>query len=259
MTAVQSLDIPCVKSHVSEEEWKLRVDLAALYRLVAMYGWDDLLFTHISIRIPGPEHHFLMNPFGLMFDEITASSLVKIDLDGNIVMPSPYKVNKAGFTIHGGIHMSTDVHNCIIHTHSDDGVAVSTHKNGLLPITQYSMQVIADLAYHDFEGIALNHDERSRLVADLDDKHCLILRNHGLLTVGKTAADAFLRHFFLERSCTMQVKALAGGAELVIPGEDVQALVGRQGGMTKPDMKAEAFSWQPLLRKLDRIDPSYRS
>lgn len=258
MTAVQSLDIPSVKDQVSEEEWKLRVDLAALYRLLVVYGWEDLLFTHISIRVPGPEHHFLMNPFGLMFDEITASSLVKIDLEGNIVMPSPYKVNKAGFTIHGGIHMSTDMHNCIIHTHSDDGVAVSTHKDGLLPITQHSMQVIPDLAYHDFEGIALNHDERSRLVADLGDKHCMILRNHGLLTVGTTAADTFLRHFFLERSCTMQVKALAGGADLVVPSEDVQALVGHQGGMTREDMRAEKFSWQPLLRKLDRIDPSYR-
>lgn len=258
MTAVTALEIPSVKDQVSEEEWKLRVDLAALYRLIVLYGWDDLLFTHISIRIPGPDHHFLMNPFGLMFDEITASSLVKIDLEGNVVMPSPYKVNAAGFTIHGGIHMATEEHNCIIHTHSEDGVAVSVQKGGLLPITQHSLQILQEVAYHDYEGIALNHDERSRLVEDMGDKRCLILRNHGLLSVGKTAADAFLRHFFLERSCTMQIKAMAGGSDLIMLEEQLQALVSKQGGLSKSDVGAERFAWEPLLRKLDRIDSTYR-
>ncbi len=257
MSVAHDFENVSVKDQVSEEEWKLRVDLAALYRLVAHYGWDDLIFTHISIRIPGPEHHFLMNPFGLMFDEITASSLVKIDLEGEKVMPSPYGVNAAGFTIHGGVHMSAPQHNCVIHTHSDDGVAVASQKDGLLPLTQHAMQVVPDLAYHDYEGVALNHGERPRLIEDLGDKHCMILRNHGLMTVGATAADAFLRHFFLERSCTMQVKAMAGGAELVIPGQDVQDLVAKQGGMTRPEMGAEKFSWAPLLRKLDKLDPSY--
>ncbi len=258
MTAIQEIKNSSVKSQVSEEEWKLRVELAALYRIVAHKGWDDYIYTHISIRVPGPEHHFLMNPFGLMFEEITASSLIKIDLDGNIVMPSPYKVNAAGFTIHGGIHMSAPEHNCVIHTHSEDGVAVSAQKHGLLPITQHSMQVIADLSYHDYEGIALNHGERSRLIEDLGDKHCMILRNHGLMSVGKTAADAFMRHFFLERSCTMQIKAMVGGTELITPSQDVQDVVNDQAKFTRPDMNAESYFWAPLVRQLDRLDPSYK-
>lgn len=256
MSVAHDFENISVRDQVSAEEWKCRVDLAALYRLVAHYGWDDLIFTHISIRVPGPEHHFLINPFGLMFDEITASSLVKIDLEGNKVMSSDFRINAAGFTIHGGIHMSAPEHNCVIHTHSDDGVAVSCQKEGLLPISQHSMQVVPDLAYHDYEGIALDHDERPRLIEDLGDRHCLILRNHGLLTVGKTAADAFMRHFNLERSCTMQIKAQAGG-ELIIPSAEVQELVGRQGGQTKPDMKTEELIWAPLLRMLDKLDSSY--
>lgn len=258
MSAVQEIDNPTVKSQVSAEEWKLRVDLAALYRLVAHYDWDDYIFTHISMRIPGPEHHFLMNPFGLMFDEITASSLIKIDLEGNIIIPSPYTVNAAGFTIHGGIHMSAPEHNCVIHTHSADGVAVSAQKDGLLPITQHSMQVMADVCYHDYEGIALDHDERPRLIEDLGDKHCMILRNHGLMSVGKTAADAFFRHFFLERSCTMQIRAMAGGAELITPSQAVQDNVAGQVNINRPDLGAENFAWAPLIRKLDKLDPSYK-
>lgn len=246
-----------VRDQVSEEEWKLRVDLAALYRLVDHYGWTDLIFTHISMRVPGPEHHFLMNPMGLLWDEITASNLVKIDLEGNKVLPSDYGVNAAGFTIHGAVHMSAPQHACVIHTHSDDGVAVACQEEGLLPISQHSMQVVADLAYHDYEGIALNHDERPRLLADLGDKHCMILRSHGLMTVGATAADAFLRHFMFERACTMQVKAQAGQS-LITPGQEVQDLVAHQGGMTKDDMKAEEWMWPAMLRLLDRKDTSYR-
>jgi len=259
MSAAQELETPSVKSQVSAEEWQLRIDLAALYRLVAHYGWDDYIFTHISMRVPGPEHHFLMNPFGLMFDEITASSLIKIDLEGNIMLPSPYKVNAAGFTIHGAVHMSATEHNCVIHTHSEDGVGVSAQKHGLLPISQHAMQVIKDLSYHDFEGIALDHDERPRLIEDLGDKHCMILRNHGLMSLGKTAADAFFRHFFLERSCTMQIKAMTGGSELITPSQAVQDNVDSQANMGRRDLHAENFAWAPLMRKLDRLDSSFRT
>jgi ribulose-5-phosphate 4-epimerase/fuculose-1-phosphate aldolase len=257
MSAVHDIKNVSVREQVSEEEWKARVDLAALYRLVTFYGWDDLIFTHISIRVPGPDHHFLINPMGLMWDEITASSLIKIDLEGNKIMPSDFGVNAAGFTIHGAIHMSAPQHVCVIHTHSDDGTAVACQKDGLLPISQHSMQVTADLSYHDYEGIALNHDERPRIISDLGDKHCMILRNHGLMTVGASAADAFLRHFMMERACTMQIRAQAGGADLITPRQEVQDLVAKQGGLTRPNMNAEEFAWAPMLRKLDRLDPSY--
>ena len=181
-----------VKDQVSPEEWQARVDLAAAYRLVAHYGWDDLIFTHLSARVPGPEHHFLINPYGMMFDEITASSLVKINLQGEIVTPSPYFINPAGFTIHSAVHAAREDALCVIHLHTLNGIAISTQKDGLLPISQQSLFALSSLAYHDYEGLALNEDEKSRLVADLGNKCSLILRNHGLLTVGKTAAEAFL-------------------------------------------------------------------
>lgn len=257
MSIAHDFENVSVRHEVSPEEWKARVDLAALYRLVGDYGWDDLVFTHISHRVPGPEHHFLINPFGLAWEEITASSLVKIDLEGNKVMASDYGVNAAGFTIHGAIHMSAPQHNVVIHTHSDDGTAVASQKCGLLPLTQHALQVIPDVAYHDYEGIALNHDERPRLLGDLGDRHCLILRNHGLMTVGGTAADAFLRLFLLERACTMQIKAQAGGGELNMPSQEAQDTVERQGSTNKPDLKAEKLSWPAMLRRLDRQDPSY--
>ena len=177
-----------------------------------MYGWDDMIFTHISARVPGPEHHFLINPYGLLFEEITASSLVKIDIDGNKVVDSPYPVNPAGFTIHSALHMNRDDAHCVIHLHTDDGVAVSAQEDGLLPLDQHAMMVTGDIAYHDYEGIALDLDERERLVADLGaNKHVMILRNHGTLTLGKSCADAFMRMYYLERACTMQVRALSGG------------------------------------------------
>ncbi|TNE57589.1 MAG: class II aldolase/adducin family protein, partial [Alphaproteobacteria bacterium] len=203
-----------VRDQVSEEEWQARLDLAALYRLVAHYRWTDMIFTHISMRVPGPDHHFLINPYGLMFDEITASNLLKIDLDGNKIIESEYDVNAAGFTIHGAIHMSAPQHECVIHTHTADGIAVAAQKQGLLPISQHALAILPDVAYHDYEGIALNHDERDRILKDMGDKHCLILRNHGLMTVGKTAAAAFMRLYFLERACSAQVRAQSGGAEV---------------------------------------------
>src|SRR5882724_5946090 len=199
-----------IREQVSAEEWQARVDLAAAYRLVAHYGWDDLIFTHLSARVPGPEHHFLINPYGMMFEEITASSLVKINLQGEIVSPSPYFINPAGFTIHSAVHAAREDALCVIHLHTDYGIAVSTQRNGLLPISQQSLFALSSLAYHDYEGLALNEDEKSRLVSDLGDKTNMILRNHGLLTVGKTAAEAFLSMYILERACRIQILAQSG-------------------------------------------------
>src|SRR5262249_49704579 len=204
-----------VRDVVSSEEWQARVDLAAAYRLTALYGWDDLIFTHISARVPGPGHHFLINPYGMMFEEITASSLVKIGLDGKKVMDSPYDINPAGFTIHSAVHAAREDALCVMHLHTRHGIAVSAQKQGLLPLSQQSLFSLASIAYHDYEGVALNEDEKPRLVADLGDKKNLILRNHGLLTIGSNAADAFLNMYLLERACEIQLIAQSGGTELV--------------------------------------------
>src|SRR6267378_7094127 len=204
---------------VSEPEWQARVDLAAAYRLVALYGWDDLIFTHISARVPGTEHHFLLNPYGMMFEEVTASSLVKVDLAGNKVDESPYFVNPAGFTIHSAVHAAREDALCVVHLHTDYGIAVSAQKDGLLPISQQAMLALSSLAYHDYEGLALNEDEKSRLVADLGNKSEMILRNHGLLTVGKSPAEAFLSMYILERACRIQILAQSGG-ETLLPVSD---------------------------------------
>src|SRR5678815_1690461 len=195
MTSTEAVS---VQADVSEAEWQIRVDLAAAYRLVAHYGWDDLIFTHLSARVPGPEHHFLINAYGMMFQEITASGLVKVNLQGEIVMPSPYFINPAGFTIHSAVHAAREDALCVIHLHTDYGIAVSVQKNGLLPISQQSLFSLGSLAYHGYEGLALNEDEKSRLVADLGDNNNLILANHGLLTVGRTPAEAFLEMYILE-------------------------------------------------------------
>jgi len=250
--------IESLEGKVSDEEWNLRVDLAATYRLVAHYGWDDMIFTHISARIAGPEHHFLINPYGLMFDEITASSLVKIDIDGNKVQESPYPVNPAGFTIHSALHMNRDDAHCIIHLHTTDGVAVSVQADGLLPLDQHAMLVADDIAYHDYEGVALDLDERERLVKDIGtDKHLMILRNHGTLAIGRTCADAFLRMYFLERACSMQVRALSGGAKPNWPNQGVPEKTRGQGAMAFEGLMAQ-LAWPALLRKMDRVDSSYR-
>jgi ribulose-5-phosphate 4-epimerase/fuculose-1-phosphate aldolase len=246
-----------VKSKVSEAEWNLRVDLAAAYRLVAHYGWDDLIFTHLSARVPGDKHEFLINPYGMMFDEVTASSLVKIDLDGKKVMDSPYEINPAGFTIHSAIHAARDDAKCVMHTHSLNGVAVSATKTGVLPVSQQSIFVLSSLAYHDYEGVALLEGEKPRLVRDLGDKHYLMLRNHGLLTVATTIPDAFVFMYLFEAACTVQLRAQATHAELIpidhkiIAGAQMmakQATRGAGGGL----------AWPALLRKLDRIDRGYR-
>ena len=246
-----------IREQVSEREWQARVDLAAAYRLVALYGWDDLIFTHISARVPSADHHFLLNPYGMMFEEITASSLVKIDLNGNKVMDSPYFINPAGFTIHSAVHAAREDALCVMHVHTDYGIAVSAQKNGLLPLSQQSMVALASLAYHDYEGLALDEDEKSRLVADLGDKHYLILRNHGLLTIGRTAAEAFLAMFLLERACKIQTLAQSGGGELVeIPAPIVKRVDSQLKAVTL-DQGAD-LTWPGLLRKLDRLDPSFR-
>ena len=250
-------DIAPLEGKVSADEWKLRLDLAATYRLVALHGWDDMIFTHISARIPGPEHHFLINPYGLLFDEITASSLVKIDVDGHKVQESPYPVNPAGFTIHSALHMNRDDAHCIIHLHTTDGVAVSAQADGLLPIDQHAMMISGDVAYHDYEGVALELDERERLVHDIGDKHIMILRNHGTLAIGKSCADAFLRMFYLERACSMQVRAMSGGAKLNWPNQGVPEKTTGQGAYAFDGLLG-GLAWPALLRKLDRVDPGYR-
>ena len=246
-----------VREKVSAAEWQARVDLAAAYRLVAHYGWDDLIFTHISARVPGPEHHFLLNPYGMMFDEVTASNLVKVDLAGNKVMESPNFVNPAGFTIHSAVHAAREDALCVMHLHTDYGIAVSAQKNGLLPISQQSMFALSSLAYHDYEGLALNEAEKPRLVQDLGNKNYLILRNHGLLTVGSSAAEAFLSMFILERACKIQILAQSGGTELSPVPDPIVDLVARQLSAVTVGQGAQ-LTWPGLLRKLDRIDPSYR-
>ncbi|MDX2275499.1 MAG: class II aldolase/adducin family protein [Hyphomonadaceae bacterium] len=246
-----------LKGRVSAEEWQARVDCAALYRLVALHGWDDMIFTHISMRVPGPEHHFLINPYGMMFEEITASSLVKVDLDGNIVAPTSYFINPAGFTIHSAIHAAREDALCVIHLHTDAGVGVASQKGGLLPISQNALIVLPSMAYHGYEGIALNLDERERLVADLGDKQMMLLRNHGTLAVGRNAADAFLAIFFFERACAQQVAAQAGGMDnVLIAPEAAQAEVRGQAAGAR---MVAGLAWPGLLRKLDRHLPGYDS
>lgn len=247
-----------VKSRVGAEEWKVRVDLAAMYRLTALYGWDDLIFTHISHRVPGPEHHFLINPYGFLFEEITASSLVKVDLDGNIVEETEYMINPAGFTIHSAVHAAREDAHVVMHLHTNDGVAVSAQTDGLLPLSQTAMIARHDLAYHDYEGIALDHGERERIVADIGEKNNLILRNHGTLTIGRTAADCFLRMFFLERACAMQIRALSAGVENTItPSDEVQDVVKAQSNPQGMAVVSNRLAWPGLLRRLDRQNPGY--
>lgn len=246
-----------VREQVSVQEWQARVDLAAAYRLVAHYGWDDLIFTHISARVPGPDHHFLINPYGMMFDEIKASSLVKVDLDGRIVNDTPYIINPAGFTIHSAVHAAREDALCVMHLHTDYGIAVSAQKDGLLPISQQALFPLSSLSYHYYEGLALNDAEKPRLVADLGTKHNLILRNHGLLTIGKNAAEAFLSMYLLERACRIQILAQSGGTELVmVPQQIVSGIAAQMSAVTVG--QGADLTWPGLLRKLDRLDPSYR-
>jgi len=247
-----------VRAIVSSEEWEQRVALAAAYRLVAHHGWDDLVFTHLSARVPGPDHHFLINPYGMMFDEITASSLVKVNLQGEKVLESPYDVNPAGFTIHSAIHAAREDATCVFHVHSVNGVAVSAQKAGVLPLSQQSIFVLSSLAYHDYEGVALRDDEKPRLVRDLGDKHFLMLRNHGLITAAATVPDAFVFLYFFEAACTIQIRAQAGGGPLTpISPHIIETARAQAQAVTRG--AGSSIAWPGLLRKLDRLDPSYRA
>ncbi len=246
-----------VRDNVSASEWEQRVNLAACYRLVAHYRWDDLIFTHISARVPGPEHHFLINPYGMLFEEITASSLVKVDLNGEKVMPSAYEINPAGFTIHSAIHAAREDAKCVLHLHSLNGVAVGAQTGGVLPISQQSIFVLSSLGYHNYEGVALNEAEKPRLVADLGDRNFLMLRNHGLLTAAETIPDAFLLMYIFEATCAIQVRAQAGGSELI--PVDPRIVAGAQAAAKQVLRGAGGgLAWPGLLRMLDRRDPSYR-
>jgi ribulose-5-phosphate 4-epimerase/fuculose-1-phosphate aldolase len=256
MTHQQSLT--SVRDRVTPEEWEQRVALAAVYRLVAHFRWDDLIFTHLSARVPGGDHHFLINPHGMTFDEITASNLVKVDLDGNKVMDSRYEINPAGFTIHSAIHAARENATCVLHVHSINGAAVSAQQDGVLPISQQSIFVLSSLAYHDYEGVALREDEKPRLVRDLGDKNYFMLRNHGLITVSDNVPDAFLLLYTFEAACMIQVRAQAGGGELV-PIDPRILATARQQAETVTAEAGGALAWPALLRKLDRIDPSYRN
>lgn len=248
---------PPVRQQVTEEEWRTRVDLAACYRLIAMHGWDDLVFTHISARVPGPDEHFLINAYGLLFEEMTASSLVKVDLEGNIVLDTPHFINPAGFTIHSAVHEArTDV-GCVVHTHSKAGVAVSAQADGLLPLSQTSLFPLASIAYHDYEGVALNAEEKPRLVADLGERAFLILRNHGLLTAGADIPDAFLYMYLLETACQTQLMAQSAGVELIHVDDRILAGIAAQAEAVTKGIGGQ-LAWPGLLRKLDRHDSSFR-
>ncbi|MEH6475341.1 MAG: class II aldolase/adducin family protein [Sneathiella sp.] len=247
--------VPSLQGKVSDEEWAIRVDLAACYQLVAHYGMSDMIFTHISARVPGAEEQFLINPYGLFFDEISASSLVKVDIDGNVLGDTNFKINPAGYTIHSAVHGARHDVSCVLHTHTTAGMAVSAQKQGLLPLSQHSMMFYNRLAYHGYEGIALNLDERERLVKDLDDNIAMILRNHGLLTVGSTVSEAFRRIFYLEKSCQSQIEALAGGSELIIPPKDVcETAVAQFTDLSDKN----TLEWAGCLRILDRKGSNFR-
>jgi len=256
LAPLASIDIPSLKGRVSEAEWAVRVDLAAAYRLVAHYGWDDLIFTHLSARVPGPEHHFLLNPYNLMFEEVTASSLVKVDMDGNPVGDTPFITNAAGFTIHSALHMARDAAQAVMHLHTPHGQAVSAHAEGLLPLTQTAMLVRGDVAYHEYEGVAVDLDERERIIADLGDRGAMLLRNHGTLTVGETVGEAFVKMYFLERACQAQILALSAGENIGNPPQGSPEIAAEQGKVGLK-MAANALAWPALLRKAYRLDPGF--
>ncbi|WP_019961552.1 class II aldolase/adducin family protein [Woodsholea maritima] len=248
---------PDVRSLVSEDEWKARCDLAALYRLAHAHGWDDLFFTHFSMRVPGPDEHFLINPFGLLFEDVTASNMVKVDLDGNVLPPSRFGINPAGFVIHSAIHKARPDVKVVMHLHTDQGVAVSAQKRGLLPISQIAMNVFKDVCYHGYEGIALEMDEQTRLVADLGEKHVMILRNHGTLACGDHPFAAYMRLYLLERACKIQVLAQAGGAELIEWDSPMQEKVYSQGEMAFTHELFKEIGWAALRNRANRQSPGY--
>ena len=243
-----------VKNSVSKEEWETRQDLAAFYRTIPYFGWDDLIFTHISAKVPGADDEFLINPYGFLFDEITASNLVKVNLKGKILSDTNNFINPAGFTIHSAIHESREDAHCIVHLHSNDGVAVASLKDGLLPLSQTGMLVRSQIAYHDYEGVALFEEEKERLVKDLGDARLMILRNHGTLALGKNVAEAFTNIYFLEKACSYQVRALSGNLELNYPSEESIETTRQQGEGRE---MAAALLWPAVKRKMERLDSSF--
>ena len=243
-----------VKNNVSKEEWETRQDLAAFYRTIPYFGWDDLIFTHISAKVPGTEDEFLINPYGFLFDEITASNLVKVNLKGKILSDTNNFINPAGFTIHSAIHESREDAHCIVHLHSNDGVAVASLKDGLLPLSQTGMLVRSQIAYHDYEGVALFEEEKERLVKDLGEARLMILRNHGTLALGKNVAEAFTNIYFLEKACSYQVRALSGNLELNYPSEESIETTRQQGEGRE---MAAALLWPAVKRKMERLDSSF--
>lgn len=251
--------LPSVKGRVSTEEWRIRCDLAATYRLVALHGWDDLVFTHISARVPdeGGKPRFLLNPYGLLFEEMTASALLKVDVDGQVISDSPYFSNPAGFTIHSALHMAREDAHCVLHLHTPHGVAVSAQERGLRRLTQFAMVVHDDLAYHDYEGIATDLDERERLIKDMGRHGFLILRNHGTLTVGANCATAFLRMYFLEQACRAQILAQSDTREPLEEPPAMSAKVLQQSAPAFVKGLGDNLAWPGLLRKLNRVNPGY--
>jgi len=252
--------LKAVRNRMDPAEWQARVELAAAYRLTALMGWTDMIGTHISCRVPGTRDQFLLNPYGMLFEEITASSLIKVDVDGNKLSASPYNVNQAGFTIHSAIHMGRHDANAVMHLHTGYGVAVATQKHGLLPATQMALTTLNLLRYHDYEGVAFDLTERERLIKDLGDGGMLILRNHGTLTVGATVGEMFARMYRLERACRMQVLAMSGGAELnPLPQEIIGHAIDQGRHIYSKGGQSEGgkLVWAALLRKLDREDPDY--
>lgn len=246
-----------VREMVSDDEWKARCDLAALYRLVHMHGWDDLFFSHISLRVPGPDEHFLINPFGYMFEDVTASNLVKVDLEGTVLPPIQFGINPAGFIIHSAIHRVRKDVMCAIHLHTDAGIAIAAQKDGLLPISQFAMNVMSDVVYHEYEGIAIEEDEQKRLAADLGDKHIMILRNHGTMSVGSHPFNAYLRIYLLERACRAQVMAQSGGATLIAHDKAMQDRVFTQGQEGVVNEFFMEIAWAALRSRVDRESPGY--
>jgi ribulose-5-phosphate 4-epimerase/fuculose-1-phosphate aldolase len=257
--------MPSPGAGVNAKEWELRVQLAAAYRIIEHLGWSELIWTHTTVRVPGPEHHFLINPYGLRFDEVRASNLVKVDMDGNIVGDSSQEINPAGFVIHSAIHMTRPDARCIMHTHTIAGMAVAALQEGLLPISMYALGYYERVAYHDFEGPSLNFGERERLAANLGYKNILILRNHGLLTCGETVAQAFVRMYGLERACQVQLAARATGAPLVVPPQSVCEISAERSDDFLVAEGDKGYSRVPnpefaaLMRLMDQKDPSYRT
>ena len=256
-SSVRKLAASSVKDRVSAEEWDTRVNLAACYRLAAHYRMTDLIYTHISARVPGPEHHFLINAFGLLWDEISASTLVKVTLDGEIVDdPTDTGINRAGYVIHSAVHRARPDLTCVMHTHTAAGIAVSAQDQGLLPLSQHAMRFTNSIGYHEYEGLALELDEQARLTRDLGNHKVMILRNHGLLACGESVAEAFDLMYYLERACQSQINAMAGGAKLRMPPAGVAEKVA--GQFKKLPYKAKKTEWKAHLRMLDKTEPSYK-